>query len=117
MLKLYGIKNCDSVKKAKLWLEANHLPYVFHDFKTDGLAPELLQHFIAQSHWETLLNRRSTSWKQLSDSQRHQLSDATAADLMLAVPTLIKRPVLDNGTRILIGFDAEQYLSLISQES
>lgn len=113
MLKLYGIKNCDSVKKARLWLEQQEISYEFHDFKTEGLSAELLQHFLQNSGWDVLLNRRSTSWKQLTDAQRSELTQEKAETLMLTIPTLVKRPVLDTGTQILVGFDAVQYLACL----
>ena len=104
---LYGIKNCDTVKKARNWLDQNGIAYRFHDFKTDGLSPELLQHFVDHSDWSKLLNRSSTSWRQLSAEQQSDLTQEKAMQLMLAAPTLIKRPVLDTGGKLIIGFNAK----------
>ncbi len=109
MLTLYGIKNCDTVKKARLWLDSKGISYRFHDFKSDGLTAAQLEHFMQQCDWEALLNRRGTSWRQLPDAQKNDITKTSALQLMLSVPTLIKRPVLDTGNKLLIGFNAEQY--------
>ncbi len=112
MITLYGIKNCDTVRKARKWLDENGIPYQFHDFRTDGLDLELLQKFEASVGWDKLLNKRSTSWKQLDDDKKANLSAEKAMTLMLETPTLIKRPVLDTGKQILIGFKPEIYQDL-----
>jgi len=104
---LYGIKNCDTVKKARTWLDQNGISYRFHDFRTDGLTPELLQHFADGSDWTKLLNRSSTSWRQLSAEQQSDLTQEKAMQLMLTTPTLIKRPVLDTGNKLIIGYTAK----------
>ena len=109
MATLYGIKNCDTVKKARQWLEQNNIDYRFHDFRTDGLTPELLRHFADHLDWNKLLNRSSTSWRQLSTEQQSDLTLEKALDLMLTTPTLIKRPVLDTGDKLIMGYKAEQY--------
>ncbi len=106
---LYGIKNCDTVKKARSWLDQNGIAYRFHDFRTDGLTPELLQHFADHLDWTKLLNRSSTSWRQLSAEQQSDLTREKAIQLMLTTPTLIKRPVLDTGDRLIIGYKTENY--------
>jgi len=106
MSTLYGIKNCDTVKKARQWLDQNGVAYQFHDFRTDGLTPELLQHFTDHLDWNTLLNRSSTSWRQLSAEQQSDLTLEKAMLLMLEIPTLIKRPILDTGDKLIIGFIA-----------
>lgn len=106
---LYGIKNCDTVKKARNWLDQNGIAYRFHDFRTDGLTPELLQHFADHLDWNKLLNRSSTSWRQLSADQQSDLTQEKAMQLMLTTPTLIKRPVLESGDKLMLGFKAENY--------
>jgi arsenate reductase len=106
MYTLYGIKNCDTVKKARKWLDDNGIAYRFHDFREDGLTMALLQHFAAHLDWSLLLNRSSTSWRQLSDEQKSDLSPDKAIQLMLNTPTLIKRPVLDTGGKLILGFTA-----------
>ncbi|MGZ8172919.1 MULTISPECIES: ArsC family reductase [Methylobacter] len=106
---LYGIKNCDTVKKARNWLDQNGIAYQFHDFRSDGLTPELLQHFADHLDWNKLLNRSSTSWRQLSAEQQSDLTQEKALQLMLTTPTLIKRPVLESGDKLMLGFKAENY--------
>lgn len=106
---LYGIKNCDTVKKARQWLDRNAIDYRFHDLRNDGLSPQLIRHWIEKSGWKTLLNQRSTSWRQLNDEQKSDLTEAKAIQLMLESPTLIKRPVLDTGNHVIVGFKEESY--------
>lgn len=106
---LYGIKNCDTIKKARLWLDKNGIDYRFHDYREDGLTPELLKSFLARTDWQMLLNQRSTSWRQLDAAQKSDLDEEKALRLMLEIPTLIKRPVLENGDELIVGFKAERY--------
>ena len=106
---LYGIKNCDTVKKAKQWLEQNNIAYQFHDFRADELTSSQLSDFVSRVDWSTLLNRSSTSWRQLSIEQQSDLTAEKAIALMLANPTLIKRPVLDTGDKLIIGFKVDHY--------
>lgn len=108
---LYGIKNCDTVKKARALLDSRRIEYRFHDYRVDGLEPALLQKFVDALGVDAVLNQRSTSWRQLDDEQKRDLTPETAVQLMLAVPTLIKRPILDDGRQILVGFNPEQYPS------
>ncbi len=112
MYRLYGIKNCDTVKKARKYLDENGVAYQFHDFRADGLTFELLEYFEAGLGWNTLLNRSSTSWRQLTSEQRDGITRTTALQLMLDIPTLIKRPVLDTGDQLIIGFKADLYKQL-----
>ena len=109
MLTLYGIKNCDTVKRARQWLDKNHIAYRFHDFRTDGLLPAQLNDFAARIDWNKLLNRSSASWRQLSQDQQSELTAEKAIALMLTNPTLIKRPVLDTGDKLIIGFNVDHY--------
>ena len=109
MWTLYGIKNCDTVKKARVWLDQNGIAYRFHDFRSDGLTREQLNEFTARIDWQNLLNRSSTSWRQLSPEQQSALNQQKAIDLMLNLPTLIKRPVLDTGDQLIIGFKIDFY--------
>lgn len=106
---LYGIKNCDTIKKARKWLDQNGIDYRFHDYREDGLTVELLKNFLARSDWQTLLNQRSTSWRQLDESKKADLDENKALGLMLETPTLIKRPVLDHDGKLIIGFKVEHY--------
>ncbi len=105
---LYGIKNCDSVKKARAWLTKQNLDYHFHDFRADGLEPQQVHAWLDELGLE-LINRRSTSWKALDEQTRETLSLNTAAELILAQPTLIKRPLLDTGAQRMVGFSEASY--------
>ena len=93
MVTLYGIKNCDTIKKARRWLEANNIDYRFHDYRVDGLDSELLNDFINELGWEALLNTRGTTWRKLDETTRNKITDAaSAAALMTEMPAIIKRP-------------------------
>lgn len=107
---LYGIKNCDTVRKARKWLDNNNIDYHFHDFRDDGLDPKRLQSWIQQAGYNTVVNKKSTRYRQFDDTQKILLADPTAIQLLLEYPTLIKRPVLEqkNG-EILIGFSEKHY--------
>jgi len=109
MYTLYGISNCNTVKKAKDWLQENNIEFQFHDYRKQGLTTELLETFEATLGWEKLLNKQSTSWRKLSDDQKANVSKQTALQYMLETPTLIKRPVLDTGEKMIIGFKADNY--------
>jgi len=106
---LYGIKNCDTVKKARKWLEAHRVEYRFHDLRVDGLDPTRLSTWVRAIGWEALLNRRGTTWRGLSESERADLDEERAMALMLAHPSLIKRPVLEYGGALRVGFDEADY--------
>jgi arsenate reductase (glutaredoxin) len=106
---IYGIKNCDTMKKARAWLDKNGVAYDFHDYKTEGIDRERLERWEKKAGWETLLNRAGTTFRKLPDKDK-QVSDAKAAiALMLKQPSMIKRPVLDIGGTPLVGFKPEQY--------
>lgn len=109
MLKIYGIKNCDTMKKARTWLDAQGLEYEFHDYKKTGLDEALLRSWVAELGWEALVNRRGTTWRTLPQSERENIDEDSAVRLMLANLSLIKRPVLDIGGKRLVGFSAETY--------
>jgi arsenate reductase len=91
---LYGINNCDTVKKSLKWLTANNIEYTFYDFKKEPLTHELLTHFIALNDWSTLINKRSTTYRNLSDDIKNNLTDKVAFEQVIAQPTLLKRPLL-----------------------
>lgn len=113
-MKLYGIPNCTSIKKARTWLEERGQVYEFHDFKKLGTSRELLQGWIDQTGWETLLNRQGTTWRKLDAATQAGIVDAESAmALMQAQPSIIKRPVLDKDGRIFVGFKPELYESLL----
>ncbi len=109
MYTLYGINNCNTIKKAKDWLEQHNIEYQFHDYRKQGLTLELLQPFEAALGWEKLLNKQSTSWRKLTDEQKKSVSKESAMGYMLETPTLVKRPVLDTGEKMIVGFKAENY--------
>lgn len=108
-MKLYGIKNCDTVKKARKWLDENGIGYDFHDFKKDGLDSGLLSQWEQAVGWETLLNRRGTTWRKLPDEVRDTISAQSAHDIMLENPSIIKRPVVDRDGEISVGFNADEW--------
>ena len=109
MLKVYGIKNCDTMKKAFAWLEAHGVDYEFIDYKKAGVAAEHLPDWNARAGWQQLLNTRGMMWKRLSDDERADVDEAKALALMADYPTLIKRPVLDDGATLQVGFDEQRY--------
>lgn len=112
-MKLYGIPNCTTVKKARAWLEERQIAHTFHDIRKNPLAPEELDNWIAQIGWEDLLNRRGTTWRKLDPAIQATTSSLEAArQLMLNAPSIIKRPILDKEGRIYIGFTPEQYETL-----
>ncbi len=112
MITLYGIKNCDTVKKARKWLEVRGIEFRFHDFRTDGLEPANLDRWLMAVGWETLLNRRGTTWRQLDAAVREGINAGSARTLMLDKPTLIKRPVLELDGAVHVGFDAAHWAAL-----
>jgi len=105
-LTMYGIKNCDTIKRARAWLEARGIAYAFHDYKTAGIDEARLRAWATELGWERLLNRAGTTFRKLPDADKHGLDEDKAVALMLALPSMIKRPVLDLGGRRLAGFDA-----------
>lgn len=106
---LYGIKNCDTMKKARAWLDGNAIAHVFHDYKVEGADPARLARWIEAAGWETLLNRAGTTFRKLPDADKTDLDAAKARDLMIAQPSMIKRPVLEYPGGLLVGFKPEAY--------
>ena len=113
MNNLYGIKNCDSVKKARKWLEQNQIDYQFHDFRSDGLSEEQVIEWIDILGWEALVNKRSTTWKALDDSVKKSMNAKNATAAILASPTLIKRPLLAIKNQLNVGFKESDYQALL----
>lgn len=114
-LTIYGIKNCDTMKKARAWLDRNGVAYDFHDYKTAGIAREQLEAWSKKVGWETLLNQAGTTFKKLPDKDKSGLDAKKAITLMVAQPSMIKRPVLDlGGGKLLVGFKPELYQSQIA---
>ncbi|SRR5947209_16731920 len=106
---IYGIKNCDTMKKARAWLDGHGVTYDFHDYKSEGITKEKLREWSNEVGWETLLNRAGTTFRKLADGDKDGLNEKKALALMLAQPSMIKRPVLDLGGRRLVGFKPDVY--------
>jgi len=106
---LYGIRNCDTMKKAWTWLDSHGVAYDFHDYKKAGIDRATLHGWAKQVGWEVLLNRAGTTFKKLPDADKQGLDEAKAIDLMLAQPSMIKRPVLDAGGKLTVGFKPDVY--------
>jgi len=116
-MKIYGIKNCDTMKKALKWLDNEGIAYEFHDYKKQGLSPELADEFLTNIDVASLINARGTTFRQLDDATKSKIKDqqdqATAKQLMLDNPSIIKRPVLEHEGRYLLGFKADQYQEFV----
>ena len=111
---IYGIKNCDTMKKARAWLDKNGVDYTFHDYKTAGIERGKLEHWVGKAGWEVLLNRAGTTFRKLPDKDKEGLTEKKAVALMLKQPSMIKRPVLEVGARkLLVGFSPESYKAAI----
>lgn len=109
-LTIYGIKNCDTMKKARAFLDKRGVAYAFHDYKTTGIERAKLEGWTKKVGWETLLNKAGTTFRKLPDKDKEDLTEAKAIKLMLAQPSIIKRPVLElGGGKLLVGFNPEQY--------
>jgi arsenate reductase len=106
---IYGIKNCDTMKKARAWLDAHGVAYEFHDYKSAGIAPATLEAWAREVGWETLLNRAGTTFRKLPEKDREGLTEKKAIALMIAQPSMIKRPVLEAGDMLLVGFKPDMY--------
>ncbi|HWV14948.1 MAG TPA: ArsC family reductase [Cellvibrio sp.] len=114
MNKLYGIKNCDTVKKARDWLAAKQIDYSFHDFRAEGLTAKQVETWIAELGLETLVNKRSTTWKELDETTKANFNEQNAAAVIAAHPTLVKRPLLDTGRQKHVGFKETEYTNIFS---
>lgn len=112
MITLYGIKNCDTVKKATKWLEANNVAHELYDFKKQPLTTELLTSFVKASDWSLLLNKRSTTFRNLPDDIKNNLTEEMMFNAVLEQPTLLKRPLLPLNDELHLGFKAEQYQTI-----
>jgi len=106
---VFGIPNCDTVKKARKWLDTQSVSYDFHDYKKKGIDENTLTSWCDKFGWEALVNRRGTTWRKLDDAQKTDLDQASAITLMQENTSLIKRPVIQTKNELLLGFDAEQY--------
>jgi arsenate reductase (glutaredoxin) len=114
---IYGIKNCDTMKKARAWLDSHGVAYNFHDYKTEGVAKDKLKRWSDQVGWETLLNRAGTTFRKLPDGDKEGLNERKALALMLAQPSMIKRPVLEAGSKLLVGFKEDIYAKEVASSS
>ncbi|WP_394175373.1 ArsC family reductase [Thalassotalea litorea] len=113
---VYGIHNCDTVKKASKWLEQNGIDYQFHDLRKDGVSCELILEFVEGNEWDKLLNKRSTTFRQLEDSVKAQLETSAGAAVLVEHPTLLKRPLLKTAGQFHLGFKADQYQDIFANE-
>lgn len=111
---MYGIPNCDTIKKARKWLEAQGVDYQFHDYRKDGINADMVSEFCQSLGWENVLNKRGTTYRQLPQEQKETLSQDTAITLLVEQPAMIKRPILRVDGQLHLGFKAEQYASLFS---
>ncbi|HET9862466.1 MAG TPA: ArsC family reductase [Steroidobacteraceae bacterium] len=109
---VYGIRNCDTMKKARAWLDAHRVAYEFHDYKAQGIDRATLEHWAKRVGWETLLNRAGTTFRKLPDKDKQAVDEKRAIALMLQQPSMIKRPVLERGSTLMVGFSPEKYASL-----
>ena len=113
MVMIYGIKNCDTMKKARSWLEAHKIAHDFHDYKTTGIDKSTLEGWVKKVGWQVLLNRAGTTFRKLPDGDKEDITEEKAVALMLAQPSMIKRPVLDIKGRLTVGFKPEEYKRLL----
>lgn len=112
MIKIYGIPNCDTMKKARKWLDDNNLEYEFHDYKKHGVPEKNLTRWAKTAGWDVVLNKRGTTWRKLNDEIKNNIDEASSIQVMLEHPSAIKRPVLEDGKTLLIGFKEDEYKTL-----
>jgi len=115
MIKMYGIPNCDTIKKARKWLEAQGIDYEFHDYKKEGVDEAKLHSWVKEVGWEILLNRRGMMWRKVPQEVKDVIDEESAIQLMLETPSIIKRPVLDTGDKRHVGFKEQEYEALFSK--
>ncbi|MBC8052233.1 MAG: ArsC family reductase [Sphingobacteriaceae bacterium] len=117
-MKVYGIKNCDTVKKALNWLDKNNITYEFHDYKKSGISIEKLNEWSAQLGWEPLLNKKGTTWKKLDTETQNKIQTKEAAfNLMQEKTSVIKRPLIEGGSKLLLGFNEADYLEVLGENN
>lgn len=112
---LYGIKSCDTCRSARQWLQRHDVEHTYHDIRADGLSSELLDRWQASVGWETLINKRSITWRKIPSVDRESLDSESAVQLILTYPTVMKRPVVDTGTDVLIGFDEAAFAAALNK--
>jgi arsenate reductase len=108
MYKIYGIKNCDTMKKATTWLTENNIDFEFHDYKKIGISEVKIQEWLTQKPWDVLINRAGTTWKKLSDKEK-ATDEISATKLMIEKPSIIKRPIIENNKIVVMGFNSDTY--------
>lgn len=116
MITVYGIPNCDTIKKARQWLESSKIDYQFHDYRKNGINRDMVAAWVAEHGFETILNRRGTTWRGLSDEEKQGITPERAIDLMVSHPAMIKRPIFDLGSERLVGFTADVQARLVTRE-
>lgn len=114
MVRLYGIPSCDTIKKARQWLAQHGIDYEFHDYKKAGVDEKQLRQWVKQAGWEQLLNRRGTTWRRLDEAVKENIDEAGAIRVMLETPSIIKRPVLERGKELQVGFNPAEYERIFS---
>ncbi|MBL4798208.1 MAG: ArsC family reductase [Oleispira sp.] len=115
MITMFGIKNCDTIKKARKWLESEGVEFQFHDYKKDGLSIDMLDAWVKDLGWEALVNKRGTTWRKLSEEIKESIDQASAIQIMLDNTSIIKRPLLvDDANNKLLGFKADDYQNFIN---
>jgi len=114
MIRLYGIPNCDTMKKARHWLTTRGIEYEFIDYRKSGVDEQRLRQWMKKVSWESLLNRRGTTWRKLDGTIKQQMDEARAVRLMLETPSIIKRPVLEQGSALYVGFKEESYAEIFT---
>jgi arsenate reductase len=113
MITIYGISNCDTMKKARKWLESHAIAYEFHDYKKLGVPERKLRNWVKHAGWETVLNKRGTTWRKLDEKTKNNIDQESAIKVMLDNPSIIKRPVLESGKVLIIGFKESEYQRLV----
>jgi Spx/MgsR family transcriptional regulator len=109
---IYGIRNCDTMKNARTWLEAHDVPHDFHDYKVSGVDRTKLESWVKRVGWEVLLNRAGTTFRKLPEARKTNVTEAKAVELMIEAPSMIKRPVLEHGKDLVVGFSPEKYSAM-----
>jgi arsenate reductase (glutaredoxin) len=113
---IYGIPNCDTTKKAMAWLNKNNIAFTFHDYKQQGIAKQKLEDWCNKSGWENIFNKRSTTWRELSATERNKVTNQSAAvNVMMGNNSIIKRPMIENNSNLLIGFNEDEYIKVLKQ--
>jgi len=113
MIKIYGIPNCDTMKKARKWLDSNNLEYEFYDYKKLGVPEKNLEQWIKKAGWQVVLNKRGTTWRKLNEGIKNNIDEKSSIQVMLKNASAIKRPVLEDGETLLIGFKEDEYKTLL----